>query len=283
MPKCISPLRYPGGKAKLYNKVSKIVADNFEQKPIYCEPFAGGFGLGISLLLNDDVSRVIINDLDYCIYAFWMCITDNDLYPLIKEKILGTPVSIEEWKKQKNIYKNHENNNILDVGFATFFLNRCNRSGILSANPIGGINQTGKYNINCRFNKETLINQIDKIHQHCEQIEVYNEDALDLIIKIDKRNNILFNIDPPYIKAGPELYKNNYVLNDHIKLSETVKTLNNKWIMTYDNKSIVYDMYKGFLIKDFDLNYSLESKHTAKELMIFSPEITLKLPSEVLE
>lgn len=283
MPKCISPLRYPGGKAKLYKKVSKIITDNFVSKPIYCEPFAGGFGLGINLLLNGDVSRVIINDLDYCIYAFWKSITDKELYPLMKKRISETPVSVEEWEKQKYIYKNYSEYNILDVGFSTFFLNRCNRSGILSANPIGGINQTGRYKIDCRFNKETLLSQIDRIYQHCDQIEVYNEDALDLIINVDKRKNILFNIDPPYIKAGPELYKNNYVLEDHIQLSKAVKTLENKWIMTYDNKPIVYDMYKGFLIKDFDLNYSLENKHKAKELMIFGPTIISGPPQEVLQ
>lgn len=273
MPKCISPLRYPGGKAKLYRKVSELIKNNFDVKPIYCEPFAGGFGLGISLLLNGDISSAIINDFDYCIYAFWKCVVDEALHDNFVEMIRSTEVTIEEWRKQKEIYKNYDCYSVLQVGFSTFFLNRCNRSGILSANPIGGINQTGKYSIDCRFNKETLINQIEKIYSYRNRITVYNKDAVTLIPEIDTMNNVLFNIDPPYIKAGPLLYKNNYDAEDHKKLGEEVKQLKNKWIMTYDNNPLVYEIYNGFNIRLYNLSYSLENKHKAEEIMILSPSM----------
>ena len=68
------PLRYPGGKGKLYKQVKLIIVENNLQTRAYTEPFAGGFGIGIKLLLNGDIGRVIINDFDYHIYAIWNCI-----------------------------------------------------------------------------------------------------------------------------------------------------------------------------------------------------------------
>ena len=147
MGKQVSPLRYPGGKAKLYPYFSRFITANYHEPPIYCEPFAGGFGLGLSLLMHNDVSDVIINDYDYCIYAFWCCVVEEEFFQQLIEKIDRTEITVEEWRRQKRIYREYELHSVPDVGFATLFLNRCNRSGILDANPIGGINQDGKYKI----------------------------------------------------------------------------------------------------------------------------------------
>ena len=276
MPKCVSPLRYPGGKAKLYKYVSGLMAKNFTEKPVYCEPFAGGFGLGISLLLNGDASRVIINDFDFCIFAFWKCVTDKTLCERLINKIRTTDITIEEWKKQREIYRDYKKYSVFQVGFATFFLNRCNRSGILMANPIGGINQTGNYAIDCRFNKENLIKLIEQIHAESDRIDVYNIDAVDLIDKVDtSQENVLFNIDPPYINAGPLLYKNTFSKKDHSRLADRVKRLNKKWIMTYDDVPLVKKLYENCTIVEYELLYSLENKCKAKELMIFCSDLKL--------
>lgn len=63
-----------------------------------------------------------------------------------------------------------------ELGFAMFFLNRTNRSGILDAGPIGGYDQSGTYKIDCRFNKEVLIKKISKIAECKNSVRIYNQD-----------------------------------------------------------------------------------------------------------
>lgn len=270
MKKNYSPLRYPGGKSKLYPYVSELLKLNFKSKPIYVEAYAGGFGLGIELLMNDDVSQVFINDYDYCIYSFWKCVTSQKLHGKFIEKIETTNINIKTWKKQKEIYTNHQKYSMLEVGFATFFLNRTNRSGILLSNPIGGINQTGNYKIDCRFDRQKLISLINKIYLKRKQILVFNEDAEVFIPKIDsKYEDVFFNFDPPYVQAGPKLYKNSYKREDHLSIATIIQNVKNKWILTYDDDNLIRDTYSNFKCKEYKLRYSLQNKVEATELIIF--------------
>lgn len=171
-----SPLRYPGGKTKLCNKISNIIMKSGLQGCTYIEPFAGGAGLALSLLYNGLVKKIVINDYDYHVYAFW--------YSILKykddfcNKLLNTVIDIAEWKNQREIYNNYQDYSIVDVGFSFFFLNRTNRSGILKAGPIGGKNQESNYSIDCRFNKKNLLEKINNIYKYKNKILLYNKDAM---------------------------------------------------------------------------------------------------------
>lgn len=174
-----SPLRYPGGKSRTYNFIRLLVKAN--NCTTYIEPFAGGAGVALNLLLNGDVKKIIINDYDRAIYAFWHTVlyNPNKLINLIQD----TPVTMEIWHKQKEIQKHKKTANLIDLGFSTLFLNRTNRSGIIKAGVIGGKNQNGKYKMDCRFSKSDIIKKIIKISSYKEFIEVYNMDALEFIMK----------------------------------------------------------------------------------------------------
>ncbi len=52
MSKSISPLRYPGGKAKVYKEIVDLLKKNNKMETTYIEPFAGGCGLALMLLKN---------------------------------------------------------------------------------------------------------------------------------------------------------------------------------------------------------------------------------------
>jgi len=280
MPQSCSPLRYPGGKAKLYPYVSPLIKEQFNNTPpIYAEAYAGGFGLGIKLLLNNDVNSVLINDLDPAIYSFWKCVTSGHLHNKFIQMIQDTPIDIQNWQLQKEIYLGGIKNGQLKLGFSVFYLNRCNRSGIILANPIGGINQNGDYSMDCRFNKETLITLINRIYELRSKIKVTNFDAIDFAKAVDAhQTNVFFNFDPPYVKAGPSLYTNNYEDDDHIALSICVKKLRNKWIMTYDDNELIRNNYKTELIRTYSLQYSLEKKRKDTELFIYDHRIINPLP-----
>ncbi|WP_343358224.1 DNA adenine methylase [Bartonella schoenbuchensis] len=275
-----SPLRYPGGKAALYGKIKEIFEKNGLNGCSYREPFAGGGGLALKLLLNDDVKDIYMNDIDPFIWSFWHCV----LYKTeeLIEKINTTTINLEEWYKQKEI--SPEKEDVLTVGFAALFLNRTNRSGIIkNAGPIGGKKQTGNYKINCRFNKENLIGRIRNISAKKDRIYLTQLDAQEFLLRhgrTDKDENICLYIDPPYFKKGKGLYTAFYKTKDHHYLENTIsKHVNTLWLITYDNVEEVKLLYNQYPKVEFNIRYSLQNKRKAQELMIFSPKI--KIPQSL--
>lgn len=268
-----SPLRYPGGKTILYKKIKNILEENNLIECTYMEPFSGGAGLALKLLMNNDVKRIVINDLDFAIYSFW----HNVLYDTDKfcNDIENIKVDLDEWERQKYIYNNQDNYSMYEIGLATFFLNRTNRSGIIKGGAIGGKKQEGKYKIDCRFNKKVLIEKIKKIGMYRNRIKLFNYDVNDFIKRVvmrQKDENFFIYFDPPYIKKGPELYKNHFNNEEHKYLSINIKEklFERNWIITYDKNELVQKLYDNFCIVDFDLNYSAGKNKTGNELMILS-------------
>ena len=268
----LSPLRYPGGKAKFYNNIIKIFNDNNIEKPIYCEAFAGGAGLALLLLKNNIVDKLILNDIDKSIYCFWKSILDFNKE--FCEMINSVNIDLVEREIQKKIQKDKDildltkKSNILKLGFSTFFLNRVNRSGIIRAGVIGGIEQNGNYKMDCRFNKNNLIERIKEINKYKKKIEFYNLDAIDFLKKIENKKKIFIFFDPPYFQKGKDLYTNFYMIEDHINLAKHISNLKQDWITTYDNTEEIKEIYSEFQIKEFDILYSLEKKRKAKEILI---------------
>lgn len=268
----LSPLRYPGGKDKTYKYIKYLVKKN--DITTYIEPFAGGAAVAIRLLLNNDVQRIIINDIDRSIYALWNSIVhkSEELIDLIRK----TPITMKEWYKQKEIQANKEIADELLLGFSTLFLNRTNRSGIIKAGVIGGKNQNSNYKLDCRFNKEAIINRIVKIAQHSHRIKVYNLDAIVFVSSVIKktRKSLTF-FDPPYYDKGPELYTNFYSHEDHVNLANVIKKdmKNRFWILTYDVAEKIEDLYRDYSPKKYYLNYSIAKPTKGMEFIFFSKKV----------
>lgn len=270
MVKIFSPLRYPGGKNKTYDYVNYLCKKY--NLTTYIEPFAGGAAVALRLLLNKNVKKIIINDYDRSIYAFWN-VVKNSSEELI-EMIIKTPITMNEWYKQREIQLNKDKvENEIELAFSTFFLNRTNRSGIIKAGVIGGKKQNGTYKMDCRFNKEVLIKRIKLIATFSEQIMVFNDDAKDFIKnEIVKTNDSITFFDPPYYKKGPELYTNFYTHNDHVELSEVIKEYmkDKHWILTYDITNEINSLYDEFDSVKYYLNYSIVKPTKGQEFMYFS-------------
>lgn len=271
--KSYTPLRYPGGKAKLYTFMKNLIEKNFECKPIYVEPFAGGCGLALKLLQNNIVEKIIINDNDNAIYCFWYSILNynKEFIDLVQDATF----SMEEWKRQKEIYLNQDHYSKLEIGFATFYLNRCNRSGIILAGPIGGKKQDGNYKMNCRFNKENLISIINSVYDMRKNIKLHHADAINFIKYIDDRyDNLLIYLDPPYVKKGKDLYKNHFTEKDHIKLSKGIAKLKNQWFITYDNSELIKEIYKDVRQEKFYLRYTIAGENKGEEIAIYKSSLS---------
>jgi DNA adenine methylase len=269
-----SPLRYPGGKNKLSAFLAKICVDN-EINGHYVEPFAGGASVALFLLFEGYVDRITINDRDRSIYAFWHSVLNktNDLCSLIEDAELN----INEWRRQKLIQQNKDKVSLLELGFSTFYLNRTNRSGIINGGAIGGVEQRGNYLMDCRFNKENLIERIRKIATRKKDIRLYKKDAIKLIDKIVNESNdpnTIFYFDPPYYLKSSTLYMNHFNDEDHWDLSKKIKSIRNiKWIVSYDNVVNIRNLYDECEKKEFSFKHTAYQSRVGKEIMFFSENI----------
>lgn len=267
-----SPLRYPGGKAKIAPLVNLLMESSGVNNGTYIEPFVGGAGVALSLLFDNRVNQIVINDYDVAIYSVWNAILHETekLISLIKD----TPVSVEEWKKQKKIYIEKNDAYSIELAFATFYLNRTNRSGIITAGPIGGYDQTGNYLIDARYNKSDLIKRIQKISAYQDKIILYNREIRDFIVNclpIYNKNSFIY-FDPPYFKKGKELYKNFFNLTDHREIAQLIRELNIPWMLTYDDEGEIVELYKDKFIKRYQINHSAANKGKNREIIALSSD-----------
>jgi len=267
--KSLSPLRYPGGKAKIYDKVKNLIEANALNNRTYVEPFAGGFAIGIGLLCDNIVKAVVLNDFDSHIYNFWFSVLHHT-EELLK-RVHDTSITITVREKQKNIYKD-SSADVLSDGFATLFLNRVNFSGVINGGPIGGLSQSGTYKLDCRFNKEEIKKRIECIAQLKSRISLYNCDASDLVINQlqDIINTAFFNIDPPYVKNGQRLYANFFKTEDHRNLEKVVNKhlKKTRWIVTYDDCNLIRDIYKKYYMVEYDIQHNVSGNVQRKEIVI---------------
>jgi Site-specific DNA methylase len=272
-----TPLRYPGGKGKLTDYFKEVLEVN-GINGTYIEPYAGGAGVAINLLLDGKVSDIVINDYDPSIYSFWKTLKNYPEYLL--EKIDMTEISVKEWNIQREIQQCKCTAPINTLGFSTFYLNRTNRSGVLTGGIIGGKNQTGEYKIDARYNKSILKQRIEKISEFSDSITVNGLDANNFLryrLSNYKRKNTLIYIDPPYYDKGSCLYMNHYDDKDHKELAETLNPLKYKWILSYDNVKFITDLYKGRNKTEMVLNYSSYSSRKGQE--VFYSSLGLTMPS----
>lgn len=270
----LSPLRYPGGKGSLYPILKRLVRANGAANGTYVEPYAGGAGAAIGLLVTGEVREIVINDLDPAIYAFWRAITDSP--EAFSERTQGAKLNVREWRRQRRIYTDCDRSSHLDLGFATFYLNRTNHSGILNGGPIGGLEQTGTYKIDARFNKIALLERLRLIALHADRITVLNEDGCDVIEQYADASSTLIYADPPYFEKAGTLYMNAFDREHHEALAHTLNSLATPpWLLTYDNAPQVGELYPNRRRQTFSLSYSAHRVTRATEAMVFGDGLSV--------
>ena len=249
----------------------------------YVEPYAGGAGIAISLLSSGYANHVHINDLNSAIFAFWKSVFfhTDDLCRLIRD----TPVSMKTWRQQKNIIENPGKHSHVELGFATFFLNRTNRSGILSGGVIGGKEQSGKWHMDVRYNKNSLCLKIETISSYADQVSLYQLDAEKLLAKIKAKlpKKTLFYLDPPYFVKSKRLYQDLYTAEDHTRLAKSLHKFSRPWIVSYDDVPQIRKLYTGFKSLRYRLSYSAGTKCEGAEALYFSSNLKCQRISDPLD
>lgn len=269
-----SPLRYPGGKASLADFFEATIEALGLDKPTYVEPYAGGAGAGLDLLYRGVVSRIVINDLDKSIYAVWSSML-NETDAFVK-RLESTPLTVDEWKRQREIYRARDQDGIepLDLGFATFYLNRTNRSGVLRAGIIGGLEQSGTYTMDARFNRAALRTRIEQLAEHRSRVRISHQDGVVRLRHWLPKDNVFAYIDPPYFAKGSFLYLNSFNARQHEDLAALLNAeADANWVLTYDLAEEIKALYINRTTLEFNLHYSAHRREVASELMVVSSTV----------
>lgn len=273
----LSPLRYPGGKRQLARYVKLLYAENDLFDADYIEPYAGGAAVALELLFSEYTQRIHINDLHRPLYSFWESIRQEP--EGLCRLIYDTPLTVDEWDRQRHIFQHEDQHDLLTLGFAAFYLNRTNRSGVFSGGIIGGRAQTGRYRINARFTPQTLVNRVTQIAQYGDRIQVYNEDAITFLTRLVPTlpTDSFIYLDPPYYVKGRRLYMNYYQHGNHQELARNMAQLHHtNWIVSYDNVEPIRQLYQAYRHKIYSLNYSASAERSeGDEVMFFSPNLAI--------
>ncbi|MFI5096873.1 MAG: DNA adenine methylase [Candidatus Acidiferrales bacterium] len=268
----LSPLRYPGGKARLAAFVQNILRMNRLCDAHYVEPYAGGASVALALLFNEYVSHIYINDADPAIFAFWHSVLHET--DALCRRIGKANLTITTWRRQRALQQNPENSTLLQLGFSTLFLNRTNRSGIIrSAGAIGGLRQQGKWKLDARFYRDTLIHRIQAIAAYRERITLTNLDAAAFLAAMAPRlpAKSLIYLDPPYyVKGKRRLYANHYEHADHAEIAALLVGCKHPWLVSYDDVPEIRRLYKGYRRKKYRLSYTAQERYEGAEIVFFS-------------
>jgi DNA adenine methylase len=273
-----TPLRYPGGKGKLAAFVKDIIEINRISDGEYVEPYAGGAAIALELLFHEYVSRVHINDISRPVFAFWKSVlydTENFV-----RRVHNVKLNVGTWDRQKRVLANQDDHDDFALGFATFLLNRTNRSGILNGGIIGGRDQSGLWKIDARFNRSELIHRIESVAKLHHRIVLTREDAYEFLVQRHKRfpSGTLIYLDPPYYSKGKELYYDYYNKDDHKKVAALVRRITKaKWIVSYDDVKAIREMYTDFRYVRYTIGYSAREIRQGNEVMFFCDG--LKVPA----
>jgi DNA adenine methylase len=266
--KTSSPLRYPGGKSAMSGLLSSIRRINGLGELALAEPFGGGAGASLTLLYQEETPEIYINDADPAIHDFWWSVLRKS--QSFQDKLASTRVSMSEWRRQREIYRAPGRQSRLRRGFATFYLNRCNRSGIIAnGGPIGGVKQTGQWGLGARYNKATLRERCEKLAEYRERIHVSGLDGIDFIGGCEELST-MFLVDPPYFEKGKTLYMNALNETYHAALATRLRAMESAaWVVTYDDCPEIRRMYRGWAaIRAFSLRYSAAERRSGRELLI---------------
>lgn len=275
--KLYTPLRYPGGKARFAPFIASVMRVNGLDGGHYMEPYAGGAGVALELLFDGVVTAVHINDADPAIYAFWAAATTH---PDALIKMVETePINMDAWMHWRGVMRGDTCVTDVERGFATLFMNRTNRSGILKGGVIGGKHQAGAYQLDARFKRDVLAERLHRIATHAEGIHVYCRDALELLQHASELMpaESLIYLDPPYYVKGRGLYRNFYQHDDHLAIAKLLgqRSFGRRWMVSYDNAEQIREMYADVRSIEYGLGYTAQRRYTGSEVMFFDSRLDL--------
>lgn len=273
-----SPLRYPGSKARMADRLAGLLERNMFVGSHLYEPFAGGAAVSLNLLANGLIRSATLVELDPLVYSFWKCVKEQP-DPLV-ERIQRGKISLLSWKRLEPLrsVKKPSKSRLVELAYAGLFFNRTCFSGIIGAGPIGGMSQSSQYKIDCRFNQKEIIKSIRGLHLLMKNVDIRFGDGIAFLEDecLEMLPHSLAYIDPPYVANGHKLYR--YFFSDiqHKRLSVAISKLKVPWLLSYDNHPFIVELYGPERAAKISAWQSLKGARFVDELLLLSHDFEVK-------
>jgi DNA adenine methylase len=260
----MSLLRYPGGKTRY---TDFILPTLFRRTgfSIYVEPFVGGGSVALAMAARYPDIKLILNDLDPGVSAFWDLVANapDAEYEQLAGLILKTHPTVALF----NEIKRSQPADRLGRAFRALFLNRTSFGG-MSLRPLGGKNQASKGKIDSRWSPQKRVSELREARRLLlGRTKVLNTDFASVIPFASGVNTLMF-LDPQYYEAGNALYHFKWTDADHTRLRDLLVGKSN-WVMSYDDHWFIRDLYK-VLAYLMSMQYSLgKNRKKMNELLLF--------------
>lgn len=258
-----SPLRYPGGKSKAIDSISKLIPEFKE----FREPFVGGGSVFVYLKQKFPSRTFWINDIYKNLYHFWNECKENP--NKLIESILEFRSTYSDGKElHRFLLNNIDSFDNIKKAAAFFIFNRITFSGTTES---GGFS-------NAAFHKrftESSIERVKALSKILLNTKISNLDYEEVILA--HGNDVFVFLDPPYYSATKSaLYGKNGSLHkmfNHERFANVMKQSKHRWLITYDDSEFIRNLFSFAYIKTWDLTYGMrnvnkESNQLGKELFI---------------
>ena len=256
-----SPFRYAGGKTWLIPRIRLWLNQRGGPSKELIEIFAGGGIVTLTAVFEKLVKRATMVELDEGVAAVWQVITSGDAQWLA-DKIMTfelTPESAREAISQGE-------QSIKQLAFATIVKNRVNRGGILADGASFVKHGENGKGIHSRWYPQTLKRRILEIDRVRDKMDFIQGDAFEVCRKNEARTDVIYFIDPPYVKAGRRLYRHSNI--NHAALFEQASRLKGDFLMTYDNNVEIRKLAEEYEFKMQSVPMRNTHHAEKKELLI---------------
>ncbi|WP_142413080.1 DNA adenine methylase [Hathewaya massiliensis] len=244
------PIARMGGKSKLRKTIIEMIPEHI----CYVELF---FGAGWVYFGKESSKIEVINDIDKELINLFKIIKYHapEIERQLEYEFSGRDVFEE--------YKNIEIGNLTDIHRAVRFLYLISQSFAGKGNNYG-------YGTTTRPSPQIFYKGVlGDIKGRLRNTYVENLSFEKVIEKYDRKHSFFF-ADPPYFETTG--YGNEFGEKEHLLLRDNLINLRGKFLLTINDHEKVREWYKGFKIKEVEVNYSVSKEQKArgkyKELII---------------
>jgi DNA adenine methylase len=286
----VSPLRYPGGKARMAPYLEQMFAQQVSdmEVEVWLEPFAGGAGAGLSMLNDDAVGEIWLTEKNPALAALWRTMLTAP--EVLSERVEQTTpdLGLWAWAREQVTRAGCPGTSDADTAFAALVLNRCSRSGMVNprVGPIGGKSQDGPWTLASRWNAPALAERIRHVGYLSSRIRFAQGDAVIAIADLAGsgiEDEVLVFVDPPYLREGNRLYANGMDADDHQRLADALNASPTRWMLTYDDEpTVAADLYPRRRVLAYRIANTANRARIATEHAVVSDNLVLPEPYELV-
>lgn len=246
------PVKIHGGKRYLASWIVSHFPDDY-MKLTYGEPFAGA---GSCLLNKMPSANEWLNDADEGMMAIWFALRDTPY------QFMGRLNGIKYCEDAFNCALIAESSNLdgIELAVNEFVLRRMSRGGLKTAFAWSDRQRGGMPgDVNAFL---TIIEQLPRISQRIQGVELYNAPAMKAIEHLNDANNLIY-CDPPYLsttRTSKNTYEHEMTEEDHIELAKALRSLKAKVALS-GYPSPLYDD----LFKDWRCETRLVANHSSQQ------------------